>query len=518
MEMARADGLNEQKIKHHLTKGSKLCMIDIRNIHTNFREEITMPKITFMGAGSTVFAKNVLGDSMMTPALENSTIALYDIDGQRLNESKLMLETINRNNGSKAKIEAYLGVEQRKDALRGANYVVNAIQVGGYEPCTVIDFEVPKRYGLRQTIADTLGIGGIFRALRTIPVMLDFARDMEEVCPDALFLNYTNPMAMLSGAMQRATGIKTVGLCHSVQVCCEGLLRELNMEYDEKVQWKIAGINHMAWLLEVSKDGVDLYPEIKRRALLKNQGKLPQPPIEEVLERARKEHGGELSQEAEQHLREQHELYEKYGKHGDMVRLELMRRFGYYITESSEHNSEYGPYFIKAKYPELIDRFNIPLDEYPRRCVNQIARWDKQRDELLANHNLTHVRSREYASYIMEAMETNQPFKFGGNVLNTGLITNLPSNACVEVPCMVDKSGVVPTYVGALPEQCAALNRTNINVQLLTIEAALTLKKDYIYQAAMLDPHTAAELSIDDIVAMCDDLIAEHGDWLPKYH
>ena len=195
-----------------------------------------------------------------------------------------------------------------------------------------------------------------------------------------------------------------------------------------------------------------------------------------------------------------------------------MKQFGCYVTESSEHSSEYYPYFIKKAHPELIDRFNIPLDEYPRRCVNQIARWDKQRDELLATHNLTHVRSREYASYIMEAMETNQPFKFGGNVLNTGLITNLPSNACVEVPCMVDKSGVVPTYVGALPEQCAALNRTNINVQLLTIEAALTLKKDYIYQAAMLDPHTAAELSIDDIVAMCDDLIAEHGDWLPKYH
>jgi len=434
-----------------------------------------MPKITFMGAGSTVFAKNVLGDSMMTPALEESTIALYDVSADRLNESKLMLETINRNNGSKAKIEAYLGVENRKAALAGANYVVDAIQVGGYDPCTITDFEIPKKYGLRQTIADTLGIGGIFRALRTIPVLFDFAKDMEEVCPDALFLNYTNPMAMLSGAMQRYTGVKTVGLCHSVQVCCSGLMKGLGMEYDDQVQWKIAGINHQAWLLEVTKNGVDLYPEIKKRAA------------------------------------------ERTEKHYDMVRYEMMKRFGYYVTESSEHNAEYMPYFIKAKYPELIDRFNIPLDEYPRRCINQIAGWEKQRDELLADKNLTHERSREYASYIMEAMETNKPFKFGGNVLNNGLITNLPKNACVEVPCLVDASGVQPVYIGDLPEQCAALNRTNINVQLLTIEAAVTKKKDYIYQAAMMDPHTAAELSIDDIVSMCDDLIEAHKGWIPEY-
>ena len=434
-----------------------------------------MPKITFMGAGSTVFAKNVLGDSMMTPALAESTIALYDIDANRLNESKMMLDVINKNNGSKAKIEAYLGVEQRKDALRGANYVVDAIQVGGYDPCTITDFEIPKKYGLRQTIADTLGIGGIFRALRTIPVLFDFAKDMEDVCPDAWFLNYTNPMAMLSGAMQRYTGVKTVGLCHSVQVCCEGLMKGLGMEYDETIQWKIAGINHQAWLLEVSKNGVDLYPEIKRLAAARTE------------------------------------------KHSDMVRYEVMKRFGYYITESSEHNAEYLPYFIKARYPELIDRFNIPLDEYPRRCINQIARWEKQRDELLSDPSLTHSRTHEYASYIMEAMETNRPFKFGGNVLNTGLITNLPKNACVEVPCIADKSGVTPTYIGDLPEQCAAMNRTNIGVQLMTIEAAVTRKKDAIYQAAMLDPHTAAELSIDDIVAMCDDLIEAHKGWIPEY-
>lgn len=427
-----------------------------------------MPKITFMGAGSTVFAKNVLGDSMMTPALEDSVIALYDIDAVRLEDSKRMLDTINRNNGGKATIETYLGVENRKAALRGANYVVDAIQVGGYEPCTVTDFEIPKKYGLRQTIADTLGIGGIFRALRTIPVLFDFARDMEEVCPDAWFLNYTNPMAMLSGAMQRYTGVKTVGLCHSVQVCCEGLMKGLGMEYDDTVQWKIAGINHQAWLLEVTKNGVDLYPEIKRRALARTE------------------------------------------KHHDMVRYEIMKRFGYYVTESSEHNSEYMPYFIKSTHPELIDQFNIPLDEYPRRCINQIAEWEKMRENLLGDENLTHTRSREYASYIMEAMETNRPFKFGGNVINTGLITNLPSNACVEVPCIADASGVQSVFIGDLPEQCAAMNRTNINPQLLAIEAAVTKKKDYIYQAAMLDPHTAAELTIDQIVSMCDDLIEAH--------
>ncbi|MBR3928178.1 MAG: alpha-glucosidase/alpha-galactosidase [Clostridia bacterium] len=437
-----------------------------------------MPKITFMGAGSTVFAKNVLGDSMLTPALAESVIALYDIDADRLRESELMLSAINNNLGNKAKIETYLGVENRKEALRNANYVVNAIQVGGYDPCTIIDFEIPKKFGLKQTIADTLGIGGIMRALRTIPVMIDFGHDMEQVCPDAWLLNYTNPMAMLTGAMLRMTNVKTVGLCHSVQVCASGLLTQLGMEYDDSVQWKIAGINHQAWLLELTKDGKDLYPEVKKRA----------------LERNAKE------------------------KHWDMVRLELMRRFGYYITESSEHNAEYTPYFIKDKYPELIDKFNIPLDEYPRRCINQIEDWKKRRDTLINDPHLTHERTHEYASYIMEAMETNKPYKIGGNVLNNGLITNLPRNAVVEVPCMVDKSGVTPCYIGDLPEQCAALNRTNINVQLLTIEAARTLKKDYIYQAALLDPHTSSELDIDDTIKLVDALIEAHGDWMPKFN
>ena len=435
-----------------------------------------MPKITFMGAGSSVFAKNVLGDSMMTPALESSEIALYDIDGTRLQESERMLTAINRNNGEKAKIKAYLGVENRRAALRGADYVVNAIQVGLYEPCTVTDFEVPKKYGLRQTIGDTLGIGGIFRALRTIPVMLDFARDMEAVCSNALFINYTNPMSMLTGAILRMTPIKFVGLCHSVQVCAPGLLEGLGMPYDSGVQWKIAGINHQGWLLEISRNGVDLYPEIKKRAAARTE------------------------------------------KHGDMVRYEIMKRFGYYVTESSEHNAEYAPYFIKSRYPELIDRFNIPLDEYPRRCVEQIKQWNERSHELTRNPLLVHERSHEYASYIMEAIETNKPYVFGGNVLNTGLIPNLPSESVVEVMCVADKSGITPCYAGNLPEQCAALNRTNINVHLLTIEAAKTFQKDKIYLAAMFDPHTSSELSIDDIVSLCDDLIEAHGNWLPHYN
>ena len=438
-------------------------------------------KITFMGTGSTVFARNVLGDCMVTDALRECDIALYDIDAERLEESYAMLSAINKNcNNGKAKIEKYCGVENRKDALRGATFVVNAIQVGLYDPCTITDFEVPKKYGLRQTIADTLGIGGIFRTLRTIPVLKDFANDIEEVCPDAWFLNYTNPMAMLSGYMQRYTGVKTVGLCHSVQVCSESLLKKLNME--DKLEGRtelIAGINHMAWLLEIKdKDGNDLYPEIRRRALEKNATE----------------------------------------KHDDMVRFEYIRRLGYYCTESSEHNAEYNAFFIKSKYPELIDRYNIPLDEYPRRCVEQIKGWKEMREGLVNDPNLTHDRTHEYASYIMEAIVTNTPYKIGGNVVNTGLIENLPREACVEVPCLVDGRGVNPCYVGKLPEQLAAMNRTNINVQLLTIEAAVTGKKEHIYQAAMMDPHTAAELSIDDIVAMCDDLIEAHGNWLPKYN
>jgi len=436
-------------------------------------------KIAFMGAGSTIFARNVLGDCMCAEALRACEIALYDIDAKRLHESETILQGINRGQGGKSRISAYLGIENRREALRGADFVVNAIQVGGYDPCTITDFEIPKKYGLRQTIADTTGIGGIMRALRTIPVLESFSRDIEAVCPDAWFLNYTNPMAMLTGYLQRYTGVKTIGLCHSVQVCSETLLKSLDME--DKLpgrKERIAGINHMGWLLEIrDREGADLYPEIRRRAAAKNAAET----------------------------------------HDDMVRFDYIDKFGYYCTESSEHNAEYNPFYIKRNYPERIERFNIPLDEYPRRCVAQIESWEAEYAALSSEGALEHERSHEYASRIMESIVTGEPGQVGGNMLNTGLIDNLPAEACVEVPCLVNGSGIMPCHVGRLPVQLAAMNMININVHLLTIEAAVTRKREHIYHAAMLDPHTAAELSPDEIVAMTDELIAAHGDWLPKY-
>ena len=435
-----------------------------------------MFKITFMGAGSAVFAKNVLGDCILTPGLGEFDIALFDINRERLEDSRRMLENINKKYNGKAHIKAYT---DRVDALSGADFVVNAIQVGGYEPCTVTDFEIPKKYGLRQTIADTLGIGGIFRALRTIPVLEEFAEDIHKVCPNALFLNYTNPMAILTGYMLRYLDLHAVGLCHSVQVCVKELFDTLGMnDYIGKCHWDIAGINHQAWLTRiVDLDGNDLYPEIKRRSL-----------------------SGE---------------YEKQMK-WDLVRHEMMHRFGYYNTESSEHTSEYNPYFIKSKYPEFIERFNIPLDEYPRRCRDLIAGWKEMREKLISD-SVEHEISREFGMRIINAVVTDTPYKIHGNVLNTGLITNLPKNSCVEVPCMIDGNGVNPCFVGDLPEQCAALNRTNINVQNMTIEAARVRKKELVYMAAYLDPHTSAELSMDEIKNMCDDLFTAHKDWLPEY-
>lgn len=434
-----------------------------------------MVKITFMGAGSTIFCKNVLGDSMLTPSLSSAEIALYDIDAERLEESYILITALNDNiNQGCATIKKYLGVENRKDALRGATFVVNAIQVGLYDPCTIIDFEIPKKYGLRQTIGDTLGIGGIFRGLRTIKVLKEFAADMEEVCPNAWFLNYTNPMAMLTGYMLRYTKIKTVGLCHSVQWCSGGLLTALGME--DKLDGRtelIAGINHMAWLLDIrDKDGNDLYPEIKRRAKLKNATE----------------------------------------KHWDMVRYDYIDKLGYYCTESSEHNAEYNYLYLKENRPDLIDKFNIPLDEYPRRCIEQIANWKKQRDDIMAGGKVTHEKTNEYACYIMNAILTGEPYTIGGNVLNNGLIPNLPPEACVEVKCVVDHCGIHPTYVGNLPLQLAAMNLSNIYVQLLTIAAAHEMSMEHVYHAAMMDPHTGSQLSTDEIVSLCDELKKAHED------
>ncbi len=446
-------------------------------------------KITILGAGSTVFVRKIVGDSLLHEELKDAEFALYDIDGERLRESATILTAFSGAlSGGRAKISTWLGVENRRPALCGAEVVVNCIQAGGYEPSTVIDFEIPRRFGLRQTIADTLGIGGIFRGLRTIPIMLDFARDIEEVAPDAWFINYTNPMAILTLAMLKATGVKTVGLCHSVQVCVKTLYETLGLPHEPEdlrgIRWHVAGINHMAWLLELRRGNRDLYPEIRELADRKMAEWLALPPAE---------------------------------RPGNMIRIELMRKFGLYVTESSEHNAEYTPYWIKSQYPELIGEWNIPLDEYPRRCVRQIAGWKEEYARLKENPRLEHTLSREYISGILRGLLTGEAFHFYGNVRNTGLIPNLPAEAVVEVPCVANGGGIRGYYAGPLPTQCAALNQTNINVHLLTVEAALTRKRDKIYQAAMLDPHTAAELPLDRIVELCDAMIEAHAAMLPKY-
>jgi alpha-galactosidase len=431
-----------------------------------------MAKITFIGAGSTVFAKNLMGDILSFPELANSTISLFDIDNERLATSAIVAKKVAAALGANPTIEA---TTDRRKALDGADYAISMIQVGGYKPSTVVDFEVPKKYGLRQTIADTLGIGGIMRGLRTIPVLLSMCHDMEEVCPDVTFLQYVNPMAMNCWAISRATNIKTVGLCHSVQGTSEQLAYDIGVPIEE-INYICAGINHMAFYLRFERDGVDLYPLI-RQVIAENR--VPD---------------------------------------WNRTRYEVFKRVGHFVTESSEHFAEYVPWFIKRDRPDLLEEFNIPLDEYITRCENQIAGWHKMRAELESDKPIKVHRSHEYGSLIVHSMETGTPRVIYGNVANTGLIDNLPQGCCVEVPVLVDKSGLQPTKIGTLPPQLAAMMQTNINVQSLVVEAALTGKREHIYHAAMLDPHTAAELSLDQIWSLVDDLIAAHGDWLPEYH
>jgi alpha-galactosidase len=432
---------------------------------------IVMAKVTFIGAGSTVFAKNLMGDILSFPELANSTITLFDIDNERLATSAIVANKVAAALGANPTIEA---TTDRRKALDGADYAISMIQVGGYKPSTVVDFEVPKKYGLRQTIADTLGIGGIMRGLRTIPVLLSMCRDMEEVCPDVTFLQYVNPMAMNCWAISRATSIKTVGLCHSVQGTSEQLAYDIGVPIEE-INYICAGINHMAFYLRFEHDGVDLYPLI-RQVITENR--VPD---------------------------------------WNRTRYEVFKRVGHFVTESSEHFAEYVPWFIKRDRPDLIEEFNIPLDEYITRCENQIAGWHKMRAELESDKPIKVHRSHEYGSLIVHSMETGTPRVIYGNVSNTGLIDNLPQGCCVEVPVLVDKSGLQPTKIGTLPPQLAAMMQTNINVQSLVVEAALTGKREHIYHAAMLDPHTAAELSLDQIWSLVDDLIEAHGDWLPEY-
>jgi alpha-galactosidase len=460
-----------------------------------------MAKIVFIGAGSTVFAKNLLGDLLSFPELAGSTLCLHDIDPERLRTTEKVAYRIAATLQVEPTIQATL---DRRAALEGADYVLTMFQVAGYEPGTVLDFEVPKRYSLRQTIADTLGIGGIMRGLRTIPVLLEMCGDMEALCPDALLLNYVNPMAMNCWAVDRASSIRTVGLCHSVQGTARQLARDLDLPIEE-INYLCAGINHMAFYLKFERNGQDLYPLLHQIAA---EGRAPD---------------------------------------GNRVRYEILTRLGYFVTESSEHFAEYVPWFIKRDRPDLIQRFQIPLDEYMRRCELQIATWElaKQRlegldaapaeasgqmledadvlpfvaeDLLETFEGLGRVTfSGEYAALIIHSLETGTPRVVYGNVPNRGLIDNLPGDCIVEVPCLVNKNGVQPTQIGALPPHLAALIQTNVNVQALTVEAALTRKRAHIYHAAILDPHTAAELDLDQIWNLVDDLIEAHGDWLPEY-
>jgi len=428
------------------------------------------PKITFIGAGSTVFAKNLLGDILSFPELANAHIHLMDIDEQRLADSERVAHKLAAQLSANPTIEA---TTDRREALKGADYVICMIQVAGYKPGTVTDFEIPKRYGLRQTIADTLGIGGIMRALRTIPVLLSICRDMEELCPDALFLNYVNPMAMIQWALSRGTSIKTVGLCHSVPHTAGELAADMGIPVEE-INYVVAGINHVAFYLKLERNGEDLYPLLHQVVA---DGRVPET---------------------------------------NRVRYDMFKRLGYFVTESSEHFSEYTPWFIKRDRPDLIEKFNIPLDEYIRRCEVQIEEWGTMRESLLSGAEIPINRSVEYGSLIIHSMETGQPRTIYGNVPNYDLISNLPYGCCVEVPCLVDENGVQPVRIGAIPPHLAALMQTNINVQSLTVEAALTCKREHVYHAAMLDPHTAAELDLDQIWSLVDDLLAAHGDWIPE--
>ena len=427
-------------------------------------------KITFIGAGSTVFAKNLLVDILSFPELADSQLCLFDVDAERLQTSEVVANRTAQTLGIQPVIET---TTDRARAFDGATYAINMIQVGGYRPCTVTDFEIPNKYELRQTIGDTLGIGGIMRAVRTVPVLIEMCREMEQRCPDVIHLNYVNPMAINCWALTRATRIRTIGLCHSVQHTASELASDIGVPLEE-INYLVAGINHMAFYLKFERNGEDLYPLIYK-----------------VIEEDRV-------------------------PHENRVRYDMLRRLGYFVTESSEHFAEYVPWYIKRDRPDLIERYNIPLDEYPRRCEAQIAQWKYLRKSLETPDAPFEIeRSVEYGSGIIHSMETGVPRVVYANLENTNLITNLPPGCCVEVPCLVEKNGIQPTYIGPLPPHLAALIQTNINVQALTVEAILTGNREHIYYAAMLDPHTGSELDLDQIWQLVDDLIIQHGEWIP---
>ncbi|MCC2522881.1 alpha-glucosidase/alpha-galactosidase [Vibrio coralliilyticus] len=444
------------------------------------------PKITFIGAGSTIFVKNILGDVFHKPALKNAHVALMDIDQIRLEESHLVVSKLMNSAGATGTISCHL---DQKEALQDADFVVIAFQIGGYEPCTVTDFDVCKRHGLEQTIADTLGPGGIMRSLRTIPHLWSVCEDMKQVCPEATMLNYVNPMAMNTWAMyEKYPEIKQVGLCHSVQGTAEELARDLDLDYAD-LRYTCAGINHMAYYLTLEKKDeqgnyVDIYPDLLDAF---ERGEAPKPGLH---------HDGRCT---------------------NLVRYEMFKKLGYFVTESSEHFAEYTPYFIKPNRPDLIERYKVPIDEYPKRCVEQIAAWKQDLEDYKQADQITVKESQEYASTIMNSIWTGTPSVIYGNVKNEGLIDNLPQGCCVEVACLVDANGIQPTKAGRLPSHLAALMQTNVNVQTLLTEAILTENRERIYHAAMLDPHTAAVLGIDEIYALVDDLIEAHQGWLPEW-
>ena len=449
-----------------------------------------MTKLTIIGAGSTVFTKNIVVDLLTIKQFKSIEIALMDIDQNRLLKTKEVLEIIAKKMGATPKISLHTN---RRESLLDADFVQTTIQVGGYRPSTVIDFEIPKKFGLNQTIADTLGIGGIMRSLRTIPVLLNIAEDIEQVCPNALWMQYVNPMCTNMIAINKVfPNIRNIGLCHSVQGTAEMLAEDLQ-ENIKNISYQCAGINHMAFFQKFEKisTGEDLYPKLKRLA-------------DQILSDKK------ISSRTKKQEYPGRNLHEK-------VRYEILKRFGFFVTESSEHFAEYVPWFIKPNKEELIEKYKIPVDEYILRCEYYSELWNELDKDISIITNEAIKRSHEYASYIIDAIVNNNKFTVYGNVMNNGLIENLPSNCCVEVPCIVDNKGFCPQKIGRLPEQLSALMRTNINVQILTAEAALTKKREHIYHAAMLDPLTASHLSIDEIYALTDEMLEAHSDYLPEY-
>jgi alpha-galactosidase len=427
-----------------------------------------MATITFVGAGSVVFTKDLLGDLFSFPELHGSTIRLHDNNPDRLATATAMARWTAKQCGASAVIEAHA---DRRAALDGADYVLNMVQVGMFES-TKVDLQIPAKYGITQTIGDTLGIGGIFRALRTFPVLQGIGDDMAAVAnPDAWLLNYTNPMAMNIWYTYAATPVKNVvGLCHSIQHTTHTMAELVGVPFDE-VTFHGAGVNHQAWILRFEHHGEDLYPRLA-------------------------------------------ELIEKDPELQRRVRVEMYRRFGYFPTESSEHSAEYLPYFLKR--PELVERYRLIPNEYIDRSIETLQEYEEIKGTLARGEDFEIERSLEYAIQIVHSIETGTPRVVYGNVRNQGLITNLPEDCCVEVPCLVDRTGLTPTIVGDLPTQLAALNRTFVNVGELTVKAAITGDPRMVRQAAMLDPNTSSVLSIEEIWQLCDELTVAHGDLLPE--